>query len=321
LGKTFGLRKEDSMITDPIPALIEQVDADRMRKNLFYLSKDPLPYRKVNYTIPGHEKCTLYEADDFIAAHLRDCGYSVELEGCQVQAFRRDRSKPISSQYSPSKPEDPWYTAYNVYGRKEGATRPDEIVIFISHKDSQSWIDSPGAYDNAMGTVASIEIARVLKDFATDRSLWFIFCNEEHTHWTSITAAQNSRKRGDNIIAVFNIDSLGGKSQADIDAGRKTNATLYTEPEGKIFADLMVEVNEKYGIGLVQQKLQRTSPGDDDGSYINAGYKSAIVNVGSYPYGDPNYHTEGDIPELVDIENARMATQASLAAGVIACSI
>ncbi|MBI1928144.1 hypothetical protein HYR99_28350, partial [Candidatus Poribacteria bacterium] len=42
----------------------------------------------------------------------------------------------------------------------------------------------------------------------------------------------------------------------------------------------------------------------------------AVANIGSYPYADPNYHTEQDIPEFVDVPNLWMATQASLAAGL-----
>ena len=305
---------------DPIPGLIAQVDQEEISRNLFYLSKDPLPYRKVNYTIPGHHKDTLCEADDFIASKLEPWGYEVEREGCQVQPFRRDTSKPISSQFAMPQPEDPWYTAYNVYGKKRGSVHPDEIIIFIAHKDSQSWIDSPGAHDNAVGTVAIMEIARILKDYPSQRSIWFIFCNEEHRPWTSVTAANNARDRGDNIVAVLNIDSLGGKPQADKDAGRMINSTLYTTPEGERFTDLVIEANEKYEIGLTQQKQKRSSPGDDDGSYINAGYPVAIVNVGSSPYAEPNYHDLGDIPESVDLTNVRMSTQVSLAAAVMADS-
>jgi hypothetical protein len=303
---------------DPIPDLIKQVDQERIRKDLFYLAKDPLPYRKVNYTLPGHAKSTLDEADDYIIQNLEKAGYKTEKEACQVQAFRRDESKPIRSQFATPEPEDPWYTAYNIYAKKQGTTKPDEIIIFISHKDSQSWIDSPGAYDNTVGTVANLEIARILKNYPSQRSLWFIFCNEEHRPWTSVTAANNARDRGDNIIAVFNLDGLGGKSQEDTDAGKKTSFTLYTAPEGERLADLMAEINEKYNIGLIQQKYQRSSPGDDDGSYIKAGYMAAIANIGSYPYADPNYHAPGDVPELVDIQNLVMSTKASLAAAVTA---
>lgn len=305
------------MKKDPIPDLLDQISQDELSKNLFYLSKDPIPYRKVNYTIPGHEKNTLYETDDYISGKLELCGYVVEKEACQVQAFGRDTSKPIRSQFSTPMPEDPWHTAYNIYAKKQGEAYPDEIIVFISHKDSQSWIDSPGAYDNAVGTVANMEIARALAQYPTQHSFWFIFCNEEHRPWTSVTAANNAKERGDNIIAVFNLDGLGGKSQEDIDAGRKTNFTLYTAPEGERLADLVTEANKKYKIGLIQDKRQRQSPGDDDGSFVNAGYKSAVANIGSFPYMDPNYHAETDIPELVDIENVFMSTKLSLSAGIM----
>jgi hypothetical protein len=302
------------MPNDPIADLLQRVSADRLRETIFHLAKDPLPYRKVNYTLPGHEKCTLDEADDTIAERLEACGYGVWREAVSVQAFRCDESKPKAHQYSAPAEEDAWYTAHNLYAEARGWSCPDEIILALAHKDSQSWVDSPGAYDNAVGTAACLEMARVLTEYESERTIRFLFCNEEHAPWTSVTAAQNARARGDNIIAVFNIDSLGGKSRADLDAGRKTMATLYTVPEGKWLADLMSEVIAAYGLPLVQTVQQRPGVGDDDGSFINAGYLSAIINVGSFPYADPNYHLETDTAEAVDIENVRLATQACLAA-------
>jgi hypothetical protein len=299
---------------DPIPNLIRQVDEERLQSDLFYLAKDPLPYRKLNCTRPGHKKSTLDEADEYIQAKLEAWGYRVEREAVSVQAFRCDTSKPKAHQYSPPTPEDPWYVAHNLYARKVSRRRPDEIVVVLAHKDSQSWVDSPGAYDNGAGTCGVLEIARLLAGFEPDRSLWFLFCNEEHRPWTSVTAAERAREWGDNLVAIFNIDSIGGKAQADIDAGRKTNVTAYTTPEGRRLADLMAEVNEIYGIGLAQSSYQRPRPNDDDGSFVNAGFPAAIGNFGSMPYVDPNYHCETDVPEAVDLTNVRMAVQASLAA-------
>ncbi|NQT51326.1 M28 family peptidase [bacterium] len=299
---------------DPIRRLLRQIDEQRLHDDLFHLAKDPLPFRKINHTLPGHEKSTLDEADDFLQARLESCGYAVAREGCLVQAFRCDVTKPKAHQYGTPRPDDPWRTAYNLYARKRGTRCPDEIIVLVAHKDSQSWVDSPGAYDNAVGTVATLELARVLADVPTRRSLCFLFCNEEHLPWTSITAARNARARGDELVAIFNLDSLGGKSRADLRAGRKTNATLYTCPEGETLADLMAEVNTAYRIGLVQSKHKRTRPGDDDGSFVNAGYPAAVANLGSYPYADPNYHLESDRPDFVDIPNVALAARATLAA-------
>jgi len=294
--------------------LIGAVDAGRMKESLFYLSKDPLPFRKLNFTLPGHAKNTLYEADDYLARRLESCGYRVEREGVRVQAFRRDTRKPKHAQYSRPMPEDPWYTAYNLYAEKKGLSKPQEIILALAHKDSQSWIDSPGANDNAIGTVAVLEMACVLARYPSQRTLRFLFCNEEHIPWTSVTAAQNAKARGDNIVAVFNLDGVGAKSAEQTAAGKKMNVTAYTMPEGERLAELMAAVNARYAIGLEQRTVKRPGPGDDDGSFVKAGYAAAVVNIGSWPYADPNYHAEGDIPERCDVPNAAKAVQATLAA-------
>jgi hypothetical protein len=305
-----------SNVGTSIRRLIGNVDTERISKHLFYLAKDPLPYRKLNLTLPGHQKNTLYEADDYLDGQLEAWGYRVERAGIQVQAFRRDTSKPKHAQYSPPKPEDPWYTAYNLYAERKGRSRPERIILILAHKDSQSWIDSPGANDNAIGTVGVLEMARVLAEYTPESTIRFLFCNEEHTPWTSKTAAQKAKSRGDNIVAVFNLDGIGAKAADQTALGKKTNVTAYTEPEGKRLAELMAEVNTRYSIGLEQRTAKRPGPGDDDGSFVLAGYPAAVINIGSWPYGDPNYHAEGDIPETCDIENAAMTVRATLAAVV-----
>jgi len=297
-----------------IRRLIRRVDSERMSKHLFHLAKDPLPYRKLNLTLPGHEKNTLHEADDYLAGHLESWGYRVEREGVQVQAFRRDTTKPKHAQYSPPKPEDPWYTAYNLYAERKGRSQPEKIILVLAHKDSQSWIDSPGANDNAIGTAGVLEMARVLAEHTPACTIRFLWCNEEHTPWTSRTAAQKAKERGDEIVAVFNLDGIGVKTDEDTAAGKKTNVTAYTKPAGQRLAELMAEVNTRYAIGLEQRMVQRSRPGDDDGSFVQAGYEAAVINIGSWPYGDPQYHTEGDIPERCDVPNAALTVQATLAA-------
>lgn len=305
---------DDPKVDGRIRDLIRAVDGKRMSKHLFYLSKDPLPYRKLNFTLPGHEKNTLYEADDYLAGQLESWGYRPTREGVRVQAFRCDSSKPKSAQYSPPMPEDPWYTAYNLYAERRGRTRPDEILLVLAHKDSQSWVDSPGANDNAIGTVGVLELACVLAEHPAERTIRFLFCNEEHTPWTSVTAANGAKARGERIVAVFNLDGIGAKTAEQTAAGERTNVTLYTEPEGKRLAELMTAVNGRFAIGLQQRVAKRPGPGDDDGSFVKAGYRAAVVNIGSWPYGDPQYHAEGDVPQRCDTENAAQTVQATLAA-------
>lgn len=297
-----------------ITRLIAAVDARQMSNHLFYLAKNPLPFRKLNYTLPGHSKSTLDEADDYLVGRLESWGYRVQREPAKVQAFRRDTTKPLQHQYSSPRPEDPWYTANNLYAERTGRSRADEILLVVAHKDSQSWIDSPGANDNAVGTVGVLELARVLAEYPGERTIRFLFGNEEHTPWTSVTAAQNAKARGDRILAVFNLDSIGAKSAEETAADRKTNVTAYTEPAGERLADLMQAVNARFAIGLEQRAVKRAAPGDDDGSFVRAGFGAAVINIGSWPYADPNYHAPGDIPERCDVANAALTVRATLAA-------
>ncbi len=303
----------DPRLVEEIQAFLKTVRQEEIRRHLFYLAKDPLPFRKLNYTRPGQQKNTLYEADDYIAAELQKWGYQVDREEAMVQAYRRDPKKPKAHQYFPPAPEDPWYKAYNLYAERKGRRQPEEIILLVAHKDSQSWVDSPGANDNAIGTSGLLEIARVLAQHPSDRTIRFLWCNEEHTPWTSVTAARKAKQRGDKIIAVFNLDGIGAKSAEDTAAGKKKNVLVFTLPEGEAIARLALAANERFRIGLEQKIFQRPRPGDDDGSFVQAGYPAALLMIGSYPYADPNYHTEGDIPERTDVPNAAMTVQLTLA--------
>jgi len=304
---------------DLIADILHRIDPEQIRQNIVYLCQTPLPFRKANLTLPGHVKSTLDETDDFLDLRLSWCGYTSWKEAAQAQAFGFDATKPRRRAYALPKPDDPWYTLYNVYAERKGKDFPKEIILFVAHKDSQSWIHSPGAYDNAVGTATILEFARVLARcrYTPRRTIRFLWCNEEHRPWTSVTAANNARQRGDNLIAVINVDSIGGKSQAEIDQGKKPNVTLYTMPEGLRLAERVAQANAMYHIGLDHRIAKRDRPGDDDGSFVKAGYPAAIANLGSMPYSDPNYHDLGDTADKVDIPNVLMAAQAILAAALI----
>lgn len=53
---------------------------------------------------------------------------------------------------------------------------------------------------------------------------------------------------------------------------------------------------------------------NDDGMFINAGFRTTVINLGSWPYADSEYHLPDDVPERVNIENVVRSTQLLLAA-------
>jgi hypothetical protein len=308
----FGNSAKDQTYQSDYSSLSVKISAERIKKGVFYLAKDPLPRRVLNYTIAGHKSSTLQEADAWIMQQLKDAGYSPENDNTKVRAFGRDFTKPISHQYAPPPKDAPWYTAHNILAGKKGSEYPDELIVIIAHKDSQSWIASPGANDNAVGTCGALELATVFSSYNPKHSIRFIFCNEEHTPWTSITAAEAIKASGQKVLALINMDGIGVKPPSQ--KGKLTNVTRYTSPEGEKLADMMAILNEHHSLGLSQSKYLSDSPGDDDGSFINAGFPWSVLNIGSMPYGDPNYHQEGDIADKVDYENAKVTVQLTLAA-------
>ena len=82
-------------MTDHIPALLDRVDAELMRRDLFHIAKDPLPCRSMVHTRPGATQPTLYEADDYIAEQLAGWGYDVEREACQVAGVPSRRGEAV----------------------------------------------------------------------------------------------------------------------------------------------------------------------------------------------------------------------------------
>lgn len=295
-------------------SILERVSYDRLKSDLFTFCRDPFTFRTVLYKLPWHEKSSLLELDDFILAEMKKYAPQSRLIPNKVRPFRCDSSKPLHHWYSSPHEDDPWYDANNIEVVLPGTDKASEIIQLISHKDSMSWINSPGAHDNAVGAVANMELVRVLSAIPHSRTIRVLFCNEEHSPWHSYTYAKDAKAAGDNIIAVLNQDSLCGKSDEALASGLCTHAIVYSTPEGKALAEYILGVAKEYTPKLIAYIGEKSFVNDDEGSFIKAGYANAVMNLGSYPYADSQYHLRGDIPERVNIENLRLSVQLILAA-------
>ncbi len=292
-----------------IEEALDRVSIARLRHDLFHLCREPLPFRKANYTRPGQSVHSLAEADAFICGQLEAAGYRPTRTQCRVQAFRCDPTRPLHHWYSPPEPGDPVFAVANLEAVRTGSERPEQIVQLIAHKDSMSWIDSPGAHDNGAGTVALLEVARALAACRLRRSVRLLFCNEEHTPWTSRVAAAAAAERGDRLAAVLNVDGLDGKSDEDMAAGRLLQAIGYSTDEGRGLAEFAAACAARHTPELNVTVFFKERVNDDDGMFINEGFRTTIMNTGSWPYGDSEYHLPGDVPERVDLENLRQSTR------------
>ena len=108
-------------------------------------------------------------------------------------------------------------TVYNLEVELPGGSRRDEIVLVGGHYDSV--VGGPGANDNATGTAAVLELARLLVGQQCMRTVRFVaFVNEEAFFQTdamgSWVYARRSRARGEQVVAMLSIETIGYYSDA-----------------------------------------------------------------------------------------------------------
>jgi len=104
-------------------------------------------------------------------------------------------------------------TVYNLETEIMGGLRRDEIVVVGGHYDTV--LGSPGANDNATGTAAVLELARLLAGQQLARTVRLVaFVNEEVPFFQTDTMgswvyARRARARGEQIVAMLSIETIG----------------------------------------------------------------------------------------------------------------
>lgn len=134
----------------------------------------------------------------------RDCGNCLTVE---KQSFLQPKANRI--------PEPTNLT--NVVATLRGATDPDRIYVVSGHYDSMcssptdGKCDAPGANDDASGTAAVVEMARVMSKRKFDATIVFMTVpGEEQGLLGAAYYAEQAKKANQNIEAMFTNDIIGG---------------------------------------------------------------------------------------------------------------
>ena len=106
----------------------------------------------------------------------------------------------------------------NVYAILKGTTDPTRIYVVSGHYDSMCNLDAtdakcdaPGANDDASGTAASLEMARVMSKHKFDATIIFMTVPGEEQGLLGATYfAEQAKKNAMNIEAMFTNDIIGG---------------------------------------------------------------------------------------------------------------
>ncbi len=214
-------------------------------------------------------------------------------------------------------------TFRNLEATLAGAGRAGEVVVVGAHYDAV--VGTPGADDNATGTAAVLELARLLRDARPERTVRFVaFVNEEPPfflteHMGSRVYARAAARRGDRVVAMLSLETIGYYADAP-------GSQRYPPPLGALYpdrGDFIGFVGNVASRALVRRSVAAFRrharfpsqgvaapswvPGvfwSDHDSFWREGYPALMI-TDTAPFRNPAYHSAADTPERVD--HPRMA--------------
>jgi hypothetical protein len=268
----------------------------------------------------------------------KDCGGCLDV---QKQTFLQPKANRI--------PEPVNLT--NVFAILKGSTNPDRIYVVSGHYDSMctspidAKCDAPGANDDASGTAASLELARVMSKRKFDATIVFMtVAGEEQGLLGATYYAEQAKINKQNIEAMFTNDIIGGvmtfKNAANRNSVRVFSEGVpsdETEQQGvtrrsvggendsasRQLARFIKETADKYLNKFAVQLIYRRDRylrGGDHIPFLERGFTAVRLTETNedYDHQHQNVRLEngtqyGDLPEFVDFEYISNVTRVNLA--------
>jgi hypothetical protein len=181
----------------------------------------------------------------------------------------------------------------NVIATLPGIYEPQVYNVVGGHHDSYSsgnpLVFAPGSDDNASGTAAVLEIARVIKanNYQPESTIKFItFAAEEYGLWGSVDYAQKAISAGMNIKIMINHDMISHTyypaAQSDVDINRYSGFDY--------LRDLAFYCTDNYSV-LSPNDGNLNSAGSDSYSFWERGFPSVYFEENNF---SPYYHSPAD---------------------------
>ncbi|MFZ1948176.1 MAG: M28 family metallopeptidase [bacterium] len=207
----------------------------------------------------------------------------------------------------------------NVVARRPGR-RTSAHFIVCAHYDAtasreSAWLEAgawktlpaPGANDNATGSAALFEVARLIAPLELDVGVTFVaFSGEELGLLGSLDFAGNLGS-ADSVLGVINMDMLGYAEDV------KTVALVY-DGQSRWLSDLLVGAASDLGLDIDVRTRDGTGTySSDHAAFWQVGVPGVMMadeqddrGIPTYPH----YHTVEDTPDRVDLgqvcDNARL---------------
>lgn len=202
----------------------------------------------------------------------------------------------------------------NIIATIPGTIHPEMELIVGGHIDSYSTnvLQAPGADDNASGTAAALEMARVLvsHNYQPTVTIRFIgFAAEEAGLRGSADYAAKARSQNSQIKMMFNFDMIGYRNQSSVD--REYYLVWY--PGSEQFSNLLAEVSKNYTT-LMPILTTNYRSSSDSWSFYQQGYNTLFAIERDF---NPYYHSPSDSLSKLDIPYACEIIKSGLASLLI----
>ncbi|MCU0244099.1 MAG: M28 family peptidase [Acidobacteria bacterium] len=203
------------------------------------------------------------------------------------------------------------YTSRNVVAEKTGVTFPDDIYIVCAHYDSTSPTATrltlaPGADDNASGTAAVVEAARVLAPYELDYTVRFIaFSAEEWGLYGSRAYATAARAANERVRGVINLDMIAYANVMPEDL------QIIVNPASDWLADLYLDAAANYGPLAATKTVDASFVYSDHSPFWDNNYP-ALLAIEDDPLTNPYYHRTTDTLSTLQPDFFTAAARASL---------
>ncbi len=204
------------------------------------------------------------------------------------------------------------FIARNIIAEKTGETYPADVLIICAHYDSTSPSATratlaPGADDNASGTAAVLEAARVLSGFPMDFTVRFIaFSAEEEGLYGSRNYAMKARANGENIIGVLNCDMI---AYAD---AMPEDLEVIVDSDSEWLADRLVGAASRYADLAADKTIDPSQIYSDHSPFWDQGYP-ALLAIEDEPLRNPYYHQVTDTVDKLNLDFLADSSRATVA--------
>ena len=275
------LRKQFLILAGISASIFAKAQTAEIKNILADLNKDSLVQHGLELT--GKKAVVINGDTVFIKSRYADNPGNVVAKKYLFQKLKSYGLTPTEQNFD--------FTGNNIYAIQKGTTDPKKCWIICAHYDDKSFEGSPaGADDNASGTAAVLEIARVLSTKAFPYTIIYaLWDNEEQNLDGSRYFVENNPLYFDQIQCVINLDMIGWDKDSDY------VFEIHVREVGNSIGigQNIVKLNNDYTLGLLPNTVNPGNGSSDQAAFWQGG----IPAVAFYENGNdfnPYYHKLSD---------------------------